>query len=234
MGTITNSPPTSRLQEQLTQLPLMWFSLAFLGGIVLASLVSLSIWTWAVLSVLFLILALCIRFFSLSAFRSHPLAFIFRPFTFILFFALFLGAARYQLSIPKFDAFHIAYYNDRDYELLITGTLAEPPDYRDNYTNLRLNVEKVDTGDRDLPAHGLILVRVSNNQIFHYGDRLRLRGQLKTPPENEDFSYRDYLAGQHIHSYMSSAEVTVLPVLPGKGSNPISALLSRLYKIKEK
>src|SRR5687768_10986030 len=53
-------------------------------------------------------------------------------------------------------------------------------------------------------------------------------------PENEDFSYRDYLAGQHIHSYMSSAEVTVLPVLPGKGSNPISALLSRLYKIKEK
>jgi competence protein ComEC len=51
---------------------------------------------------------------------------------------------------------------------------------------------------------------------------------LKTPPENEDFSYRDYLAAQQIHSYMSSAEVTVLP---GKGGNPISAVL---YAIKEK
>ena len=71
-------------------------------------------------------------------------------------------------------------------------------------------------------------MRASNNQIFHYGDSLRLRGKLKTPPENEDFSYRDYLAAQHIHSYMSSAEVTVLP---GKGGNPVSA---PLYAIKEK
>jgi competence protein ComEC len=223
------TPSTSnRIQEQLTRLPLMWFSLAFLAGIVLANLISLSLWIWTSLSLFSLVLALFIRFFPLSAFRSHPLSFILQPFTLILFFALFLGAARYQLSVPKFDAFHIAYYNDRDYDLLITGTLAEPPDYRDNYTNLRLNVEKVDTGDRDLPAKGLILVRASNNQIFHYGDRLRLRGQLKTPPENEDFSYRDYLAAQHIHSYMSSAEVTVLP---GRGGNPISAAL---YAIKEK
>ena len=220
---------SSRIQEQLAQLPLMWFSLAFLAGIILASLISLSIWIWAGLSIVFLVLALFIRFLPpLASLRATRSSFYLYPFTFVLFFALFLGAARYQRSVPKFDAFHIAYYNDRDYDLLITGTLAEPPDYRDNYTNLRLDVEKVDTGDRDLPAHGLILVRASNNQIFHYGDRLRLRGQLKTPPENEDFSYRDYLAGQHIHSYMSSAEVTVLP---GKGGNPISAAL---YAIKEK
>jgi len=224
-----NSSTSSRIQEQLTtQLPLMWFSLAFLAGIVLASLISLSIWIWAGLSLLFLLLALFISFFPLSSFRSHPSSLILQPFTFVLFFALFLGAARYQLSIPEFDAFHIAYYNDRDYDLLITGTLVEPPDYRDSYTNLRLDVEKVDTGDRDLTAHGLILVRASNNQVFHYGDRLRLRGKLKTPPENEDFSYRDYLAAQQIHSYMSSAEVTVLP---GKGGNPISAVL---YAIKER
>ena len=220
---------SSRIQEQLTQLPLMWFSLAFLAGIVLASLVSLSIWIWTGLSILFLVLALFIRFLPpLASLRTTHSSFYLHPFTFVLFFALFLGAARYQLSIPEFDAFHIAYYNDRDYDMLITGTLVEAPDYRDNYTNLRLDVEKVDTGDRDLPVHGLILVRASNNQIFHYGDRLRLRGKLKTPPENEDFSYRDYLAAQHIHSYMSSAEVTVLP---GKGGNLISAAL---YAIKQK
>ena len=226
MGTVTNPPASSRLQEQLTtQLPLMWFSLAFLAGIILASLVSLSVLVWGALAFFALFLAILLR---ILAPRLHPSSLILQPFTFVLFFALFLGAVRYQLSIPEFDAFHIAYYNDRDYDLLITGTLVEPPDYRDSYTNLRLDVEKVDTGDRDLTAHGLILVRASNNQVFHYGDRLRLRGKLKTPPENEDFSYRDYLAAQQIHSYMSSAEVTVLP---GKGGNPISAVL---YAIKER
>ena len=226
MGTVTNPPASSRLQEQLTtQLPLMWFSLAFLAGIILASLVSLSVLVWGALAFFALFPAILLR---ILAPRLHPSSLILQPFTFVLFFALFLGAVRYQLSIPEFDAFHIAYYNDRDYDLLITGTLVEPPDYRDSYTNLRLDVEKVDTGDRDLTAHGLILVRASNNQVFHYGDRLRLRGKLKTPPENEDFSYRDYLAAQQIHSYMSSAEVTVLP---GKGGNPISAVL---YAIKER
>jgi len=221
-----NSSPTSRIQEQLTtRLPLVWFSLAFLAGIVLASLVSLSIWIWVGLAIFAIVFTFLSRILSS---RLHPSSFILSPFSFILILSLFLGAARYQLSIPNFDAFHIAFYNDRNYDLLITGYLVEPPDYRDGYTNLRLNVTNVDTGDGNLKANGLLLVRVSDNQTFHYGDTLRLRGKLKTPPENEDFSYRDYLAAQHIHSYMSSAVVTILP---GRGGNPISAAL---YALKEK
>ena len=233
-----NPPTISRIQQQLTtHLPLMWFSLAFLAGIVLASLIPLPIWAWAALSALFLLLALFLRFVPLSSFTSalspdtsvsRLPSFLFSPFTFTLLFALFLGAARYQISVPKFDAHHIAFFNDRDYDLLITGSLIEPPDYRDNYTNLRVRVEAVDTGDGDLPANGTILVRASNNQVFHYGERIRLRGKLKTPPENEDFSYRDYLAAQHIHSYMSTAVVTVLP---GNGGNPLSVAL---YNIKDR
>ena len=230
-----NPSPSNRIQDQLTtHLPLMWFSLAFLAGIVLGSLLSLSLQVWLIFAGVFLALALALRFFSrssllarLSENQGGTFSVIFNPFSFILLFALFLGAARYQASVPKFDAFHIAFYNDRDYDLLITGYLVEPPDYRDNYTNLRLQITAVDTGDGDLRADGLLLVRASNNQTFHYGDRLRLRGKLQTPPENEEFSYRDYLAGQHIHSYMSSAEVTVLP---GRGGNPIS---SALYAIKD-
>ena len=233
------NPPisASQVQDQLTtHLPLMWFSLAFLAGIVLASLVSLPLWVWVALSIISLLLALSIRFFprleqlgaTLATPFSQSLSFLLRPFSFILLVALFLGAARYQLSVPNFDAFHIAFYNDRDYELLITGTLIEPPDYRDNYTNLRVGVKAVDTGDGDLSASGIILVRASNNQTFHYGENIRLRGKLQTPPENEDFSYRDYLAAQHVHSYMSTAEVTVLP---GNGGNPLSVAL---YGIKDR
>jgi competence protein ComEC len=220
-----NTPASNRIQDRLTtQLPLMWFSLAFLGGIVLASVVSLSVWLWISITVFAIFLLVISQILS----PRLPAGFPLHPFAFILFTGLCLGAVRYQMSIPKFNAFHIAFYNDREYDLLITGTLAEPPDYRDNYTNLRMKVTGVDTGDRELPVSGLILARVSNNQVFHYGDILRLRGKLKTPPENEDFSYRDYLAAQHIHSYMSTAEVTVLP---GNGGNPFSRAL---YALKEK
>ncbi|RIK31309.1 MAG: hypothetical protein DCC56_03750 [Anaerolineae bacterium] len=212
------------LRERFTtQLPLVWISLAFLGGIVLGSLVSLPFWAWIVLAFIFLLLAVAARLFPLSSFL-----FLLHPFSFILLSSLSLGALRYQLSVPNFDAFHIAFYNDRNYDLLITGYLVEPPDYRDAYTNLRVKVTKVDTGDGDLKVGGLLLVRVDANQTFHYGEIVRLRGKLKTPPENEGFSYRDYLAAQHIHAYMSSAEVTVLP---GNGGNPISAAL---YALKEK
>jgi len=220
-----NPSTTSRIPEQLTtRLPLMWFSLAFLAGIILARFVPVRTFIWIALVVVSIFLVIVSQILVPRLPESFPL----HPFAFVLLCAFCLGAVRYQLSIPRFDAFHIAFYNDREYDLLITGTLVEPPDYRDNYTNLRLDVSEVDTGDGDLPANGLLLARVSNNQVFHYGDIVRLRGKLKTPPENEDFSYRDYLAGQHIHSYMTSAEVTILP---GRGGNPISAAL---YRLKER
>ena len=210
----------------------MWFSLLFLAGIILGKLVSLSAWLWVGLAAFILVLLILSRVLAtrLSFFenvKDKPFSFLLQPLFFILLIGLFLGAARYQFSVPKFDAFHIAFYNDRDYDLLVTGTLVEPPDYRDTYTNLRVKVSKVDTGDGDLSVSGLLLVRASDNQIFHYGDILRLRGKVKTPPENEDFSYRDYLAAQHIHSYMTSAEITVLP---GVGGNPFSRAL---YALKD-
>lgn len=223
-----NSSPSSRIPESLaSRLPLMWFSLFFLAGIVLASLVSLAVWAWIGL-VVFAIFLLIISQILTPRIPSLPV--FFRPFAFVLLSALFLGATRYQVSVPAFDAYQIGFFNDRDYDLLITGTIVEPPDYRDNYTNLRVQAQKVDTGEGDLEeeVHGLILVRVTNNQVFHYGDVIRLRGKLKTPPENEDFSYRDYLATQHIHSYMTSAEVTILP---GRGGNPF---YWAMYAIKDR
>lgn len=201
----------------------MWISLAFLGGIVLGSLLSLPVWIWIVLFIFSILFGIAVRILS----RRNPSLSSFL-FLFILFPTLLFGAFRYQLSVPNFDAFHIAFYNDRNYDLLITGYLIEPPDYRDGYTNLRIKTTSVDTGDSELKVNGLLLVRVDANQTFHYGDILRLRGKLKTPPENEDFSFRDYLAAKNIHSYMTSAEVTVLP---GRGGNIFSAAL---YALKER
>jgi len=214
-------------------MPLLWISLSFLTGIVLAASLSLPAWAWALIALAFFLLSLFLRRSQLITRYSFLVAY---PFTTLLPIFLFLGSAYYQIRQPNIDAFHIAFYNDREYELLITGYLSEPPDYRDNYTNLTLNVQAVDTGDGDLPVSGQLLVRVSPNEKYEYGENIRLRGELKTPPENEEFSYRDYLARQGIHSYMTKTEVTRLPGNNGSFINKViysfkSDLVENTYKI---
>ncbi|MBI5351420.1 MAG: ComEC/Rec2 family competence protein [Chloroflexi bacterium] len=209
-------------------MPLLWIALSFITGIVIASLFSVSAYIWLGIA---LALLLIFILFRLPRFSSNPISkFLLRlPLSsFFILLSFFLGAALYQFRQPNIDPFHIAFYNDRDYDMLVTGTLAEPPDYRDAYTNLRLNVEAVDSGSDDLPVSGILLVRVPQNQTYEYGQRVRVRGNLKTPPENEEFSYRDYLARDGVYSYMSNAEVTLLP---GNDGNVVKRAV---YKLKDR
>jgi len=210
--------------NRLRTLPLFWLSLAFIVGIILASEVPLTYDIWLILAGIFLLFGL----------RPNKPAEILRLSTrtyliiVLSLVSLCLGGFRYQLSIPAIDAFHIAWYNDREYDVLVTGTLDEPPDYRDTYTNLYLKVEAVDTGSGDLPVEGFLLARVFPNESYEYGEHIRIRGKLVTPPENEEFSYREYLARQGIHAYMSRTEVTHLP---GEGGNPVK---KAIYAFKDK
>ncbi|NOT04270.1 MAG: DUF4131 domain-containing protein [Anaerolineales bacterium] len=208
-------------------MPLLWIALSFITGIVIASLFSLSayIWLGIVIGLLLIFIFLRLPRFSNNPISNFLLRFPVSAFALIFFF---FGAWWFQFRQPTIDAFQIAFYNDRDYEMLVTGTLAEPPDYRDAYTNLRLKVEALDSGSGDLPVSGLLLVRVPQNQTYEYGQRVRVRGSLKTPPEDEEFSYRDYLARDGVYSYMSIAEVTSLP---GNGGSVVRAAV---YKLKDK
>ena len=141
----------------------------------------------------------------------------------------FLGAARYQMAQPPavLTSNLIAYYNDAPQRMYVTGILTEPPDVRDTYMNLRIDVRKVDTGEGDRDVTGTILVRLTNEYKVAYGDHIRVRGLVQTPPENEEFSYRDYLAMQGIHSMLSTNSVTIIP---GAEANPFWAFM---YRIKD-
>jgi competence protein ComEC len=57
---------------------------------------------------------------------------------------------------------------------------------------------------------GLALIRTARYPAHAYGDEVRIAGRLETPPAYEDFSYKEYLARQGIHSMMRRAQVTVL------------------------
>ena len=218
-------------------MPLLWVSLAFIAGIPLAKLVSLPVYVWLICAFLALIALIVLRRSNIRLSSFHfplsnlkPSTFNFPTLTLVLacVIALFIGAARFQITVPKPSISQIAWFNDRDYDILVTGSLVEPPDYRDTYTNLRLRVKEVDTGKYQFKVSGLLLARVQVKQTYQYGDIVRLRGRLKTPPEDEDFSYRDYLAREGILSYMPSADATFLP---GSDANPLVAFV---YRIKDK
>jgi competence protein ComEC len=217
-------------------MPLFWLSLAFLCGILLASNLTLPLlgWTLVALAAILLCLPPVARHLSsripprltrLSQYLKLPSPAFF-PLV-ILF--LSIGAIRYQLHQPTIDPSFIAYYNDRSTEYIMEGVLVEPPDVRDAYVNLRLRLEQLHPVGVDpfIPVHGLLLARVSTTTSFTYGDRIRLQGHLETPPENEEFSYRDYLANRGIYSYIVYPSSSLLQ--QGQG-NPI---YSALYAFRQ-
>ncbi len=220
-----NQQRSNKFINFTARMPLFWLSLAFVVGILFASRWKLPVLAWAIPAGVFLVVSILLRIPPARLHFSIKPLFLLLP-TFLATFCL--GAARYQASIPRVDSYYISWYNDRDYEVMVTGTLTDPPDVRDAYTNLRITLTSIDTGDHSLPTHGLILARVPPGGDWHYGDVVRLRGHLQTPPGNEDFSYQDYLAHQGIFAIMPDALATRLPFI---GGNP---LLRLVYAFKEK
>ena len=140
--------------------------------------------------------------------------------------ALLVGILRYQIALPDSnDPGFIAYYNDQGW-LTLEGVIRGYPDVRDTWTNLELDVEKIDGVEH--PVHGTVLVRAPRYPEYHYGDRLRVSGLLETPPELEGFSYRDYLKRQGIYS------IVYRPQIEGLASGQGSPFWSAIYAFKDR
>ncbi len=130
---------------------------------------------------------------------------------------LFLGAWRLSVAVPNFDSSHISAYNDSFRIATLTGVVTDFPDVRDEYIGLRVMSESIRYLDSDSPEiiAGDALVRADRFSSFSYGDRVEVLGILETPPEFQDFSYRNYLARQGIFSLISNASVTILSTREG-------------------
>jgi len=218
-------------------MPLFWLSLAFLAGILLAAKLSLPMLAWGVVATgcMLLVIPRVYRTWasllpaSIPPFNQRlkiPGSYIYP--LFLLFMTL--GAVRYQYFQPIVNPTFIDYYNDQPGETILEGVLVSPPDRRDTYANLRVHIDQVrPPGEKTFtPVRGNILAIVHADTQLRYGDRIRLKGVLETPPENEDFSYREYLAHQAIYSYSSFPEVSLI------GHDQANPLLSDLYAIRDR
>lgn len=124
--------------------------------------------------------------------------------------ALFLlGAARYSWATHPPPADHIQHYVDSGYAT-VTGVIARDPDVRDQHVNLHIQVESLRLDNTSHQVQGMILVQAPRYGEYAYGDRVEIGGTLLTPPEFDDFSYRDYLARRGIHAMIPNAQVETL------------------------
>ncbi len=205
------------LRTNLRALPLLWLSLAFLAGILLAALLALPLWAWLLAAVATALAALGLR----KRVGWLPL------FALAATCVLLCGAARYQAAQPEFGPADLAYYNDGNERIEIRGIVSEPPLARETYLELRIDAESILSTFGVRQVRGRLLARIDLGSEFHYGDRLLLRGDLVTPDEDEDFSYRAYLARDGIHSLIPFASATRLA--SGKGS----PFWAALYNLRE-
>jgi competence protein ComEC len=215
-------------------MPLLWLSLAFIAGILVATRMPLSTRAWLVIAGVSLGLALVI-YWRRKRFASHSNNDQQRgdqiPFAiFLLPCALALGGARYQFAQPDLGApGFVAAYNDLGAEVRVVGTISKPPVTTDDLVRLRLDIEGIQLpGEADFtPVEGLLLANVWGEGDWRYGDRVMLRGELTTPPEFEDFSYRAYLAQQGVYSVMDD------PRIWRSSSGNGNLILNAIYSYKE-
>ncbi len=176
---------------------LIYLGIAWLAGIFLGFLLNLP--------VLFVALVGLVPLVSLFLWRENSQVRL----ASLCALALLLGAWRYSSAVPHFDEGSLAYYNEQGW-VRLTGVVRGEPDVRDTYTNLWVAAESLVLDDQECPVTGTVLGRAPRYPEYRYGDRLEIEGLLETPPEFEDFSYRDYLARQGVHSLLRRPHINLL------------------------
>lgn len=140
---------------------------------------------------------------------------------------LFVGAGIYSYSSQNvFDDGDVRYYNERG-TVYLEGTVAGPPDVRDSSTRLVIDASRLNVEGQPHEVKGRVLVFVSRYPEYEYGDVLGIAGELRTPPQLEDFDYRGYLEHQGIHTIVYYPRIEVLET--GRG-NP---LLGGIYSLRD-
>lgn len=177
-------------------LRLVYFVVAWAVGIWAASWIGIPWWGWGigmVLAVGWAVLASRTRHTNLMA----AVCAIF----------LAVGGLRYALAGPYITSGHVAYYNSDDF-VTLDGVVVASPEPRERSTMLRVRAERLTLED-DVPidVRGRVLVQAVGIEGVRYGDPVRIIGRLETPPEDDDFSYQDYLARQDVYSLIRFGSV---------------------------
>jgi len=152
--------------------------------------------------------------------RQHTKAVILTSLCIAIFFA---GGFYSGLSQPKSDTQNLQYYNDQG-SVKIRGTVNQAPETRDKNIHLYLKATGIQINQKWQEVSGTVLIVAPRHSSYRYGDLLQIIGEPRTPPQFDDFDYREYLAHHQVYSIMFYPEMEVLET--GKGAKPLEWIYS--------
>ena len=216
-------------------MPLLWLSVAFMAGIIIGSIFSLG---WLVVGIGFLLGVGAGVVQRRQWIRTSPASRWQKicpvPAGFLLA-VMMAGTLRFQASIPVWTEADLAWYNGLG-TVQVRGWISAPPDPRDRIDLLEITAEEIAISSNDehpkpfIAVGGKLIAMVRASRDWQYGDEVLITGSLDTPPENEEFSYRDYLARQGIYSYLGYPQMKKIG--DGRGNilmKATTALRDRAY-----
>lgn len=201
-------------------MPFLWIALSFIAGIIAASLLKGSVLAWWALTGISTVVGVGI----IAGKRNPKLARLgwiipgTRLPVCMLPFFIALGGALYIAVQPHNQPGHLFFYNDTGKTISITANVIEPVDYRPRSTLAVLKVANFSVDGAMYPGGEMVMAMMPANTVLEYGDRLTLTAKVETPFENEDFSYREYLASKRIFTLISYPRI--IERIPANGLSP--------------
>lgn len=187
-------------------MPFFWITIAFVAGI-LISRESISTVTFWIIANVFLWIGAVVSWkiviktdrFPLITWIVQDIPFTRLPYVFIPAI-LALGGLVFPLHLPASSHSIFSYNNSGDY-LTITGKVIDPPDVREKLILIKVKTITFSTeAGLSMKSGEILQLFLPMNSAIQYGDVITMSGKPTTLAENEDFSYKDYLAGQQIFS----------------------------------
>jgi competence protein ComEC len=132
---------------------------------------------------------------------------------------LLLGVLRFQTVVATNNL--SPFYGK---SALVSGTIIEEPDIREDKIYLTLGKIKVD----GQAVYDKILVSVYPSHNFSYGDGLEVSGKIQEPAVFEDFNYKNYLSRYGIDAVMYYPNFDVV------SQNQGNKLKAKLLEVKHK
>lgn len=136
-----------------------------------------------------------------------------------LLLCLVMGLLRYASHphTPCWQSTDLAAYNlpasqayNRDApEVTITGTVSSYPLVADTEQKMQVMAETVKVDGITHDVVGELILKTGIRTRYVYGQPIRLTGRLVTPPDFEEFSYREYLATKGIHSQFFPSRIEI-------------------------
>jgi len=194
----------------------LYFCLFFIGGIFLSSFFVFSV---AKLQLLLIFLI----FLALLSFKNEKLRII-------VFSLLFLisGIWRFQQAELKIKENPIQDFIEKNDKVLIEGIVSDEPETGEKSTQLTIKVQKIIYPKEKEISGAKILALLEKYSDYQYGDKIKIEGFLKSPPQFEDFNYKNYLLKDGIFAVIYWPEIEILQ------KNQGNFLYSQILSLKEK